>query len=95
MRRHYRSAALAASLLAATLAWSQPATVNPMSRGDHGSLFFGAIHGAPALENPSGIGRPPNRYVAVTPVPEPSRWLMMLAGLGIVGFIVRRSATRS
>jgi hypothetical protein len=31
----------------------------------------------------------------VTPVPEPSQWAMMLAGLALVGFIVRRSSKRS
>jgi hypothetical protein len=34
------------------------------------------------------------RYAPVTPVPEPSQWLMMLAGLGLVGFIIRRSSKR-
>ena len=30
----------------------------------------------------------------ITPVPEPSQWAMMLAGLALVGFIVRRNAKR-
>ncbi|HUP29067.1 MAG TPA: PEPxxWA-CTERM sorting domain-containing protein [Usitatibacter sp.] len=27
----------------------------------------------------------------MTPVPEPSQWAMMIAGLALVGFIVRRN----
>jgi hypothetical protein len=37
----------------------------------------------------------PRSYTRVTPVPEPSQWAMMLAGLALVGFIVRRSSKRS
>jgi hypothetical protein len=33
--------------------------------------------------------------VPVTPVPEPSQWAMMLAGLALVGFVVRRNARGS
>jgi hypothetical protein len=30
----------------------------------------------------------------VTPVPEPSEWALMAAGLALVGYIVRRSSKR-
>jgi hypothetical protein len=30
----------------------------------------------------------------VTPVPEPGQWAMMLAGLALVGWIVRRNSKR-
>lgn len=96
MRRHYRWAALAATLLATTLAMGAPATPggNPLQRRDP-SIFNGGIGAAPLNTN-TGIGRPATRYpAAVTPVPEPSQWLMMLAGLGILGFIARRGSTRS
>jgi hypothetical protein len=31
---------------------------------------------------------------SLTPVPEPETWAMMLAGLGLIGFAVRRGRTR-
>ena len=39
--------------------------------------------------------RPTGRVGPVTPVPEPGEWAMMLAGLALVGFIVRRNSKRS
>jgi len=102
MRPHYRWAAIAATLFATTLACGQAAPTaapagNPLTRG--GSAFNGGLAGpnmASPLNTNTGIGRPATRYgPAVTPVPEPSQWLMMLAGLGILGFIARRGASRS
>jgi PEP-CTERM motif-containing protein len=100
MRRTYRALALAISLLAvAPFAAAQqsaaPANGNPLARSNGSSSFYFGKPGSSPLNTSSGIGRPENRYAAVTPVPEPSQWLMMLAGLGIVGFIVRRSSHRS
>jgi hypothetical protein len=40
------------------------------------------------------LGRPLPRFGAVTPVPEPSEWAMLLAGLALVGYIVRRNSRR-
>jgi hypothetical protein len=105
MRRHYRALALAISLGAATLASAQSSTAgsNPTSRSPNGDVFFysplnGAQRGQ-TIGNPlanTGIGRPnPRNHHQVTPVPEPSQWAMMLAGLVLVGFIVRRNAKRS
>lgn len=70
---------------------------NPAQRGDHNSFFYGPLNGKPqdgVLANSLGnelIKRPKgNGAGAVTPVPEPSQWAMMLAGLALVGFIVKR-----
>jgi hypothetical protein len=97
MRRHYAWAAIAATLFATTLAFGQAkstAGTNPLMRNDK-TIFSGGIGRSPLNTN-TGIGRPPTRYgPAVNPVPEPSQWLMMLAGLGILGFIARRGSTRS
>ncbi len=100
MRPLYRWAAIAATTLATTLAFGQAAPTaapggnNPLMRNNN-TMFNGGI-GASPLNTNTGIGRPPTRYgPAVNPVPEPSQWLMMLAGLGILGFIARRGSTRS
>jgi hypothetical protein len=104
MRRHYQAIALAVSLaVAAGAAFAQS---NATQRGNNRDAFYyGPLHGKPAegpaasgsLNARSGIGRPignkPNS-APVTPVPEPSQWAMMLAGLALVGFIVRRSSKR-
>ena len=107
MTRTFRNIALALSLGAsvAAFAQAQPAgpSNNPVGRGDN-VFFYGPLSGAPrsnTIGNPlnnTGIGRPTPRsggQAQVTPVPEPSQWAMMLAGLALVGFIVRRSSKRS
>lgn len=100
MKRLYRWTAIAATLFATTLATAATAPMgnNPLSRNQNvfnGSLGAGPLAGEP-LNTSSGIGRPHTRFgPAVNPVPEPSQWLMMLAGLGILGFIARRGSTRS
>jgi len=101
MRRHYRALALAISIAAATLATAQTNGNNPVRRGEGGEIFsYGPLtrnqpqssFGRGALDN-TGIGRPnPRAGHQVTPVPEPSQWAMMLAGLALVGFIARRNA---
>ena len=105
MRSHYRAIAFAISLGAATLAGAQSNTAssNPVGRAPGGEVNFynpwaaqqrGHVLGRSVLDN-TGIGRPnPRGHVQVTPVPEPSQWAMMLAGLALVGFIVRRSSRR-
>lgn len=103
MRSHYRALALAISLAAATTAFAQhnAAANNPVSRSPGGEVFFyGPLQGQARSQalgrdifDNTGIGRPnPHRRVPVTPVPEPSQWAMMLAGLALVGFVVRRNA---
>jgi hypothetical protein len=104
MRRHYRTIALAVSLGAAAVAVAQtasrPAVANPVGRGDN-VFYYGPLSGSArsnTLGNPldnMGLGHPaPRAQHQVTPVPEPSEWAMMLAGLALVGFIARRSSKR-
>ena len=98
MRSHYRHIFFAISISLATLAGAQ--TANPVARSPDGEFQFynpwapqqrGVVLGRSALDN-TGIGRPTSRNPhIVTPVPEPSQWAMMLAGLALVGFIVRRT----
>ena len=74
-------------------------STNPLARGE--DVFFNSMtrsapqtFGRGAFDN-TGIGRPnPRNQVQVTPVPEPSQWAMMLAGLALVGFIVRRNSRK-
>ncbi len=107
MRRIYRSLAVAIALGSMSLAVAQapnPAQRNtgdvfnfggaPMRTqdtiisGSTGSVFSdpNVTHGIARQAKPGG-GH-------ITPVPEPSQWAMMLAGLVLVGFIVRRSSKR-
>ena len=97
MRSTYRAVAFTISLFAATFAGAQQSGTaggNALQRSDKNSFYYGTIHGSSPLNTNTGIGRPVTRYAPVTPVPEPSQWLMMLAGLGLVGFIIRRSSKR-
>ena len=104
MRCHYRAIALAITLAASTVAFAQTGgpSHNPIGRGGEGEIFYyGPIQnqgrsnfGRGALDN-TGIGRPnPRNQHQVTPVPEPSQWALMLAGLALVGWIVRRNSKR-
>ncbi|HSJ99023.1 MAG TPA: PEPxxWA-CTERM sorting domain-containing protein [Myxococcota bacterium] len=105
MRRHYRAFALAISLGVATVASAQSnnTNTNPAARDPGGDIFF--YSPLDRSRNGSGLGNAfdasPSRRPApraaqppVTPVPEPSQWAMMLAGLVLVGFIVRRNTKR-
>jgi hypothetical protein len=94
---------LSLAVILATAATVATAQTNPAARGTRDSFYFGAIHGpqtqsgtiSTPLQSGSQIGRPVGRFGPVTPVPEPSEWAMMLAGLALVGFIVRRNSKRS
>lgn len=96
MRPIYWCFALAtfATTLAAAQQQSVPSGSNPLSRGEN-TTFFRAFPSGPLDSPRSAIARPTVHVGPVTPVPEPSEWLMMAAGLGVVGFIVRRGARRS
>ncbi len=93
---------LSIGVLLAAAALAANAQTNPLARSSRDSMYFSAIHSAPrqqSLASPLGganaIGRPVSQFGPVTPVPEPSEWAMMLAGLALVGFIVRRNSKRS
>jgi PEP-CTERM motif-containing protein len=100
MRPNHRTLAVAVSLVTLGIgaAYAQNTTTagNPAQRGPHDSFFYGPLSGAPRGEalgdplNTNKIGRPKANHSAVTPVPEPDQWAMMLAGLALVGFIVKR-----
>ena len=107
MRQVYRSLAVAIALASATLAVAQ--APNPAQRNQGDVFNFGGtpmrtqdtiISGSAGsvFSDPNvahGIARSGKQGgVHITPVPEPSQWAMMLAGLALVGFIVRRSAKR-
>jgi hypothetical protein len=88
--------------LAATAADAQVSSQNGASRGQFNSFYYGRNVpstprsdpvNAPTQANP--MSRPVGRFGPVTPVPEPGEWAMMLAGLALVGFIVRRNSKRS
>jgi hypothetical protein len=101
MRPIYWCVALAATALSATFATAQqtqrvPAG-NPLARSEEGMPFFRAFPTGPLdtrSTNANAMARPGAHFASVTPVPEPSEWLMMVAGLGLVGLIVRRGARR-
>ena len=100
-----RTVILAACLAtSATLANAQ-LNSNPAQRGPHDSFFFGSNPAGPRSDplssgplnssaSRNALARPMPRFGAVTPVPEPSEWAMMLAGLALVGYIVRRGSRR-
>lgn len=105
MRPHHRILALALSLGVASVAYAQSGG-NPTHRGgaDRDPFGVGSVTAGPRSED---IGRntfgqhglrrsaePRTSVVSVTPVPEPGQWAMMLAGLALVGWIVRRNTKR-
>ena len=108
MKSVFRTVTLAACLATvATLANAQLGGTprdNPAARGGRSSFSFDA-NPAGARSDPLNVGplgstghnalsRPTAHFGAVTPVPEPSDWAMMLAGLALVGYIVRRGSRR-
>ena len=109
MRHLRRSVFIALSLTAATAVVAQDSpNANPARRNSGDVFNFGGAplrtqesilsSGSSVFENPSvanGIARGARTGTThITPVPEPSQWAMMLAGLGLVGFIVRRNSKR-
>jgi hypothetical protein len=98
MRPAIRNLSIAVLLAAAATAAN--AQTNPAARGERSSFSYSAIQSqhstqiSSPLNQNQAIGRPVGRYGPVTPVPEPSQWAMMLAGLALVGFIVRRNSKR-
>jgi hypothetical protein len=99
MTRTFRTLILAVSVAASASVFAQaPAKPagNPTARGDN-VFYYGPLERSATIANPlAATARPPTTGGRqVTPVPEPSEWAMMLAGLALVGFIVRRSQNRS
>jgi len=97
MRTLYRTVAISLSLAAGVALAQQGGTppaanTNPFARGDKNSFFYGNLNGP--LNSQGGFGRPTPHVTPVTPVPEPSEWALMAAGLALVGYIVRRSSKR-
>ena len=99
MKLIVRTLFLAAIACAAADAASQ---TNPMARGNdpqRDTFYYRAIQApraatAPLQNGNNALSRPVGRFGPVTPVPEPSQWAMMLAGLALVGWIVRRNSKR-
>jgi hypothetical protein len=58
---------------------------NTISNGSNG-CNGGTDYGSGGYSGDEGISVPP----VVTPVPEPETYAMLLAGLGLIGFMVRR-----
>ncbi len=96
-------AAAFAITVAAPILDAQAQQQNGASRGQFNSFHFGRDVQSSARSDPvnspqanaNPMTRPVGRFGPVTPVPEPSEWAMMLAGLALVGFIVRRNSKRS
>jgi hypothetical protein len=103
MKSVIRTLVAAVALAAgATTADAQVQQQNPNARGSHSSFYYGRTAPTPRSDpvnaptiNANPLNRPVGRYGPVTPVPEPSEWAMLLAGLALVGFIVRRNSKRS
>ena len=101
MKAIFRNAAIAVSLGLSATAFAQTASkagANPVSRGDN-IFFYAPLQGNAqgTMVNPlarSPQGGMPRSHSQVTPVPEPGEWAMLLAGLALVGFIVRRNSKR-
>ena len=103
MKRHLKTLTLTLCLAAATSAF---AFENPNARGTRDSFAFDAqsqqspqrfgagMPSTTATNTGNGLSRPVGRFGAVSPVPEPSEWALLLAGLALVGYIVKRNSKR-
>jgi len=96
MRTIYRAVVIAFGVAAGAALAQQGGTAaqgnsNPFARGDKNSFFYGNLQGPLSSQS---LARPLPHVTPVTPVPEPSEWALMAAGLALVGYIVRRSSKR-
>jgi hypothetical protein len=97
MRTIYRAVVIAFGLVAGAALAQQGgnagahSNANPFARGDKNSFFYGNLQGPLSSQS---LARPLPHVTPVTPVPEPSEWALMAAGLALVGYIVRRSSKR-
>ena len=97
MNRTIRTLTLTALLGAAVGAYAQTpsqaaaAGGNPAARGERHSFFYSSTRNSTGLQNGAeAIKRPTAQFGPVTPVPEPSEWAMLVAGLAFVGWVIRR-----
>ena len=100
MRPIFQALAFAIAAGVAGVALAAPETGdNPLSRGTRDPFSARSFGGGgmprsalidDAAANPLARRNTP-RASPVTPVPEPSQWAMMAAGLALVGYIVRRN----
>lgn len=106
MKRHFRSLAIAFSLLGAASAFAQQPPDNPAGRTGDVFSMGSAMRTQDSIINGQGVGgsalsqdimsniqraQAARPGAQVTPVPEPSQWALMAAGLVLVGVAVRRS----
>jgi len=82
---------LSVALLLAASAMTAQAQTNPLSSSS--SMSRSPIESA--RMKPLFHATAPTTPGQVSPVPEPSEWSMMLAGMALVGFMVRRNSKRS
>lgn len=99
MRNHYRFILAAAVLATAAFqAHAQSAssqggiTVRPWQSIHNPFTGGGITNPTPGSAKPMNTGKP---FSLVRPVPEPSQWALMGAGLGLVAWIVRRRSKRT
>jgi len=103
MKRLLKTLTLTLCLAAASTAF---AVDNPNARGSRDSFYFGSqnaqqpqrfgagMSNTAPNQGGNGLGRPNGRFGPVSPVPEPSEWALLLAGLALVGYIVKRNSKR-
>jgi hypothetical protein len=95
MRRQMKILAFAVSMAAAGAALAQ---TNPLASNSRHPAIQPGGNGPLAntqLSSPLTAWKPLAPPGPLTPVPEPSEWAMLLIGLALVGFIVRRNVKRA
>jgi hypothetical protein len=77
-----------------TPAQTRPSTFNvPSNWGSEGAMRNG--NWTPSMPDSQMAMRRKGIVAQVQPVPEPSQWALMAAGVGLVGWIVRRRSKRN
>jgi len=95
MRHQMKILAFAISMAAACAAVAQ---TNPLANNSRHPAIQPGGNGPLAntqLSSPINAWKPLAPLGPLTPVPEPSEWAMLLIGLTLVGFIMRRNVKRS
>ena len=86
------AAALAVASAAVASASTPSPTGSPFTNPIARSNFPSGIHSP--LSGSQPLARTSAAFGPVTPVPEPSTWIMLLAGLGMIGLILRERMIR-